>query len=237
MWRSFGIRKLSMFIIISLTLYLIEHHLTNLRGLANALTSFASNHFPRVFLTISPTRAPSTLPWCQEDWWNDNPSPPHQELQCWLRPSRPSCKSSLSTNPPLLSFPETCKKASFDWGSKIVLKMYLPTGSSGKKEVHRCWNTLAIRSGLDIVILLTLILRMIVSHLKNIVCPTRKLSVILIRRRRILDYIKTSRFLYTCDFDRQQQTRLPFPSNTSQSCCSSSHSLRLSAWKTSRLVI
>ena len=112
MWRSFGIRKLSKFIILSLTLYLIEHHLTNLRGLANALTSFASNHFPRVFLTISPTRAPSTLPWCQEDWWNDNPSPPHQELQCWLRPSRPSCKSSLSTNPPLLSFPGTCIRAS-----------------------------------------------------------------------------------------------------------------------------
>ena len=57
MCRSFGIRKLRKFIRDKDILRPFH-----LRGLVNALISFASNHFPLVFLTMSPTRAPSILP-------------------------------------------------------------------------------------------------------------------------------------------------------------------------------
>ena len=123
-------------------------------------------------------------------------------------------------------------QSSFDWGSKIVLKIYLPTGSSGKKEVHKCWNTLAIRSGLYIVILLTLFLLTAVTHLSNVVCPRYIIYYLIIRIYRQNQNIQISVHLL---FRSTTTNSTPFSFQYESELFIFSLFFKLSAWKTSRL--
>ena len=206
----------------------------NLNRFVNAFNSFVSNHLPLVFRTMSPTRAPSTLPLLEKrcakfDMGTQHwPEPGRQEPQCWHRPSRSSCTWPSSTIPPRVWLLTTCKlltcgpnlgifplwkvqkiKSHFYSGRSAQIRKLkktnqvqdsisyqnpsvqvlilifdfspspngyslncyyyiirvqavlkkpcwqdihlcpdLLTGSSGKNEVHKCWKTVAISSGL-----------------------------------------------------------------------------------------
>ena len=121
----------------------------NLNRFVNAFTSFVSNHFPFVFRTMSPTRAPSTRPLLEKrcakyDMGTQHwPEPGRQEPQCWHRPSRSSCTWPSSTIPPRVWLLTTCKLLTcgpnlgiFPLWKVQKIKSHFYSGRSAQKKIE-----------------------------------------------------------------------------------------------------